>query len=259
MLRTSKAHWVSRAIKINGDRFDYSKSIYLGSKKPLSISCSSCGYEFVRRADSHVSREDSCPWCSGGKEKITPEVFKKRLGMVHGDKYSFELSDYSGIRKKLKIICNVCKGWCEKRCDFMVRADTLIYRGSGCPRCYLKNRGFKMEALFGEVLYSIYPNQTFIKTRPKFLLHPETGRNLELDFYSEELGIAFEVNGRQHYEFVEYFHGDKEGFKYSLKKDLFKKRACEENGVKLYSFDLRKLIGSSSDSKEVMFKFIANI
>lgn len=46
----------------------------------------------------------------------------------------------------------------------------------------------------------------FFKVRPTFLKNPETNRNLELDLYNEELKLAIEFNGYQHYNFSPKFH-----------------------------------------------------
>ena len=56
------------------------------------------------------------------------------------------------------------------------------------------------EFLSRQALTEIY-QKDFTSCRPDFLQSPKTGSNLELDGYNEELGIAFEYNGRQHYEY----------------------------------------------------------
>ena len=45
--------------------------------------------------------------------------------------------------------------------------------------------------------------------------------------------LAVEVHGRQHYEFVPYFHKSKAGFIKSLARDEDKKDWCEVNNIKL--------------------------
>ena len=56
---------------------------------------------------------------------------------------------------------------------------------------------------------------------------------LYLDFFIPNLMIAVEVHGRQHYEFVPYFHKSKVGFLKSLARDEDKKDWCELNNIKL--------------------------
>lgn len=73
----------------------------------------------------------------------------------------------------------------------------------------------------------------FPSTRPNFLQNPKTGSNLELDGYNEELEIAFEFNGKQHYEFPNKFHKTKEEFEEQIKRDKWKFKQCELRGVYL--------------------------
>lgn len=73
----------------------------------------------------------------------------------------------------------------------------------------------------------------FTKARPDFLRNPITNSNLELDCYNEELRLAVEYNGEQHYRYVPYFHKTKDAF-YNLKyRDDIKSKLCVENDVRL--------------------------
>lgn len=73
----------------------------------------------------------------------------------------------------------------------------------------------------------------FPKERPDFMKNSVSGQNLELDCYCDELKIAVEYNGEQHYKYIPYFHRNKDAY-YNMKyRDEMKKKLCEENGVKL--------------------------
>ena len=82
------------------------------------------------------------------------------------------------------------------------------------------------------VLEEIY-SRDFIKARPDFLKNPETGYNLELDGYNEDLRIAFEYQGIQHYVYPNYIHKSEEEFMYQIKKDKFKLDVCDKAGIYL--------------------------
>lgn len=75
----------------------------------------------------------------------------------------------------------------------------------------------------------------FNKARPDFLRNPVTGGdfNLELDCFDPELHIAVEYNGIQHYQYVPYFHKNKEAFLNQKYRDDMKRRICKENGILL--------------------------
>jgi hypothetical protein len=93
-------------------------------------------------------------------------------------------------------------------------------------------RKWKREDICREVFESIY-QKPFKSCRPHFLKNPRTGRNLELDGYNEELGIAFEHNGRQHYEYPNTFHKTKQDFYDQHYRDQYKRKACDDNDVYL--------------------------
>lgn len=78
-----------------------------------------------------------------------------------------------------------------------------------------------------------YTGMSFPRQRPDFLRNTISGSNLELDCFNNELKIAVEYNGEQHYNYTPYFHSSKEAF-YNLKfKDDLKKRLCKEHGIQL--------------------------
>lgn len=58
-------------------------------------------------------------------------------------------------------------------------------------------------------------------------------RNLYLDFFVPTLSLAIEVHGRQHYEFVPFFHKNRRGYIDSRKRDRLKREWCEHNELRL--------------------------
>jgi hypothetical protein len=90
----------------------------------------------------------------------------------------------------------------------------------------------KTEELCRNILQKIY-NKPFPSVRPKFLRNPLTNKNLELDCYNEELKIALEYNGQQHYSYTPYFHKTKNNFYSQVHRDDWKRNKCKELGIKL--------------------------
>jgi len=78
-----------------------------------------------------------------------------------------------------------------------------------------------------------YFGKPFEKVRPNFLQNPVTKENLELDCYNEELKLAIEYNGRQHYEYTPFMHSTKETFYAQQYRDLIKQELCKKNGIDL--------------------------
>jgi len=86
--------------------------------------------------------------------------------------------------------------------------------------------------------------------RPNWLSNPETGRNLELDFYLPDVKIGIEVQGRQHYEYVPFFHGTEEDFYKQQQRDEIKRELCEQHGVHFYEvYTIADIDGFIEDAK----------
>jgi hypothetical protein len=58
-------------------------------------------------------------------------------------------------------------------------------------------------------------------------------RNLELDGFCEELKLAFEHNGRQHYEIIGKFKMTEESLSRQKRNDYLKIKACKDKGITL--------------------------
>ena len=79
-----------------------------------------------------------------------------------------------------------------------------------------------------------FPEHEFKKVRLDKFINPDTGARLELDLYNEELNLAIEYNGRQHYEFVPFFHrNDQEEFEKQKARDIIKEGYCDIFEIKL--------------------------
>ena len=66
--------FIENAKKAHGDKYDYSKSQYLGSSEKINITCPEHG-DFLMVANNHTSKQYGCPKCSNnGKSKEEKEV-----------------------------------------------------------------------------------------------------------------------------------------------------------------------------------------
>lgn len=62
---------------------------------------------------------------------------------------------------------------------------------------------------------------------------PDWMEGLELDFFIQELNLAAEVQGEQHYNYVEHFHKTKDDFEKQKDRDIKKRLICNEKKIKL--------------------------
>ena len=59
------------------------------------------------------------------------------------------------------------------------------------------------------------------------------GTRLSLDFYNANKKIAIEVQGQQHFKYVKFFHGNRNGYLNQIKRDFKKLEFCKINKIKL--------------------------
>ena len=89
----------------------------------------------------------------------------------------------------------------------------------------------KGEKICAQTLMTIF-DQPFVSVRPDWLRNPLTGRCLELDCYNEELGLAVEYNGVQHYE-AGHFDMSEADLVKQQGRDAAKAESCSRHGVLL--------------------------
>jgi len=74
-------------------------------------------------------------------------------------------------------------------------------------------------------------NKPFTNQRPKYMFNSVTGKALELDCYNEDLRLAVEYNGKQHYEYVKFFHKSRADFQNQMYRDRMKREICVKLGI----------------------------
>lgn len=80
--------------------------------------------------------------------------------------------------------------------------------------------GIMQKLLPGEYIESEYP----------------IGERLRLDVYCDRYKLAAEYHGRQHFFYTEHFHGNREGFYDSQRRDERKLEICKDLGIALVVF-----------------------
>lgn len=77
-----------------------------------------------------------------------------------------------------------------------------------------------------DLLRLMYPTYRFLEEVPL-----PGSQKLKADFYLPWRNIVIEVHGRQHYEFVQFFHGNKMSFLEAKQRDLKKIEWCNMNNI----------------------------
>jgi hypothetical protein len=125
-----------------------------------------------------------------------------------------------------KNIATPVRWQCAEGHEWEARPYT-VQNGHWCPICSAGVSERICRALLEHIT-----GQQFPKQRPPWLKF-KGGRGMELDGYSETLGLAFEYQGVQHYKFIRHFHGTESNFLRRRELDALKRRLCKENHVLL--------------------------
>lgn len=219
--------FIRAAILTHGKEYGYDKLNYVNARTHVLIKCYTHGY-FKQMPISHLYGKHGCPDC-GGCRKLTQEEFIERAIAIHGDKYNYSYVIYKNGKTKVNIEC-------KKHGIFSQRAQDHIYSKfpRGCPECGKKNKSEDLCRKYLEEYCSVYQEVKFPNVRPKFM------EGLELDGYAPNYGnIAFEYNGRQHYERVEAWQTP-EQFQRQQERDRRKIELCKKYNIDLIIIDGRK-------------------
>jgi hypothetical protein len=171
------------------------------------------GHEWVTKA-SNVLYGSWCLYCAGKKHDLQEmrEIATSRGGEC--------LSEYYlGMKNKHRWKCAHGHEW-------MTAPSGILHRGTWCPEC---------SAGLGERLARVaiehITGGKFPRSHPEWLVSPERTR-LELDGFCEDLSIAFEHQGDQHYSPFSYYMS-KEKYSRRIYLDEIKRKICSLRGILL--------------------------
>ena len=203
--------FVEKAKQKHGDWYCYDSVQYINSQTHVDIICKIHGL-FSQTPNNHLKY--GCMKCgierSRNAKRITLDEFIKRANKKHKNIYNYEKTQYIDSTTKVEIIC-------QKHGSFFQTPNNHI-RGEGCDKCI-----HKTETLC-RLAFENITGKPFPKKRPKFL------EGLEFDGYNEELKIAIEYHGIQHYKPVKFFGGE-QGFKIQQERDKKKLRLSKLNNI----------------------------
>lgn len=116
--------FISRAREVHGDRYDYSKSVYVSATTPMTIICPEHG-GFQQRPVNHTMGR-GCRDCAGNKP-LTIAKFIERANAKHRNRYDYSQVAFEGVENKVTIIC-------PEHGPFEQRVMVHL-KGFNCPKC----------------------------------------------------------------------------------------------------------------------------
>ena len=160
--------------------------------------------------------------------KKTTEEYKTKLKDINPNIICLE--EYKTGKTKIFHKCLICGN------TWAVIPNSIL-NGNGCPHCKFSHGEKAVEAFLAENKINYIPQKRFSDCRDK--------RSLPFDFYLPELNIAIEYNGRQHYESIEAFGGEKQ-LHLQRHHDWLKRKYCRDKGITLitisYDEDVEKIL-----------------
>lgn len=93
--KTTK-EFISDAIKVHGNKYDYSKTTYINSSTEIIVICPIHG-EFKVKPDKHLNRKQGCPLCSGKTVWSFEKFFKELQTKLPHYLDNIEIVNYSNI------------------------------------------------------------------------------------------------------------------------------------------------------------------
>ena len=157
--------FIERAKEVHGDKYDYSKTVYTKSKEKVCIICHEKDKfgkehgEFWQVAWEHLNGSGCCK-CHG-KHRMTTEEFIETAKYIHGDKYDYSKTIFSGVDNKVCIIC-------PEHGEFWQVAYHHL-NGIGCPNCHGLRKNYKFNLL--EEFVDEFHLRDFLMTNDENLIY----------------------------------------------------------------------------------------
>ena len=139
--KVTTADFITRGREIHGDKYDYSRTVYVAAVQHVTITCPVHG-EFQQRPVNRLMGR-GCPDC-GGSKALTLEKFIERANARHNNRYDYSLVKFKNVESKVDIIC-------PKHGVFKQQLMSHL-KGFNCPSCGSESKAKKLKQPLDEFL-----------------------------------------------------------------------------------------------------------
>lgn len=217
--------FIEKSQKVHGNFYDYSLSVYTKHSNEVEITCPRHGL-FLQKASVHMNGA-GCRKCGIEskieKSTIPHEEFISSCRKVHNNFYSYENTTYKNLSSPIEVICPL-------HGVFSIAA--LHHRNGGCcKKCMFKSSASKGEIRISNLFIDLNIPFSFQKSFSD-CKNPQTNFILRFDFYLNDINVLIEYDGKQHFEPVKFFGGQK-GLEDNQYRDAIKTQYCLDSNIRL--------------------------
>ena len=173
--KLSSAEFIQRANEAHSNKYDYTKMVYGGTQKHITIICPKHG-EFTQTPTRHMQGR-GCQKC-GGTQLINITTAIEKAALVHDGRYTYDLIPSNARYTDVVPIV------CPKHKVFYIPMKFHINRLWGCPSCACRSSAPEQE------IVDFLSQYTLVEQRNRTLIAPK-----EIDIWLPEFNIAIEFHG----------------------------------------------------------------
>lgn len=204
-----------------GDRYIIDENTnFVNYKTPIYVKCPTHGYFEI--TTHHFLNGEGCSDCANNRRKDRDEIISLIKKAQPYSDYDFSHLIYNGIHSQVKLKCNKCGTIFENS------PSNLIHYKNGCPGCNGSQLEIEITDFLTKNNIKFHKEKTFTWLKDK--------KHMKLDFYLDDYNTAIECQGIQHFKDVCFSNYNSEKSEDVQKRDILKKRLCEENGINVYYY-----------------------
>lgn len=155
--------------------------------------------------------------------------------------FEFLSTQYIGSSVKHKWRCQDGHEW--------MGTPSKIKNGCGCPICHTYIGEEKCRFVFEQLSGHLFPQ-----------LHRAFGTKMQIDGYCDQLKIAFEFHGKQHFHYVKYWHKGHDTLESQQFRDEEKRKLCKLMNVNLievpYDQNVEQLVAKSLSDVGILIQHV---
>lgn len=222
---SEKKHFIKKAIKKFGDRFDYSEVMYVDYNTLVNIIDKEENNEiFSIKPCNFLKSKNGRPDKFHMGKRLTTEEFIERAKKIHGNKYDYSKVNYKADKIKVCIIC-------PKHGEFLQTPHNhlnSIRNGCGCPKC-----SHMVSKLEENVINKLTEENINFKTQ---YINKNLFGKMRGDFFIKSYNVMIECQGVQHFEENNPLHRAYGNLSGQINRDYNFNKCCKDANIKLFYY-----------------------